>query len=800
MSNAWSPDRFLADGTYCPSSLIRQRVERYRLEAGRPWVLLLPFSPESGTTSFGSLMFADMADDGSGLQAAVVAATDAREAHALADVLRTMAGGGGGPVPPADAEVLRQIRPLGPLRDRGLLDGPVELVRPIVWSSQSGVRFFLLGPAPTAGGSLGSGPDRVVRVSGLDDLQTMLNATRQAVLHQHERARNRSLPLREGRRGAQLVAGAGPGGPSIEDVLPLSASSHYGPAHEFEDLVEEIDALHPSVVAAIYLLDRTGTRLNRVAGRGLPTDAGLVLAAEQPSSIAFVLGDNRPPRVMNRVMTEPVLHSSIRSEWLGLQPTPADFSEVVVPIASTDDGARANVVGALVVQRPTSADDEVFDARDLVFLEQLASRISLRRANLLFDQATRALHDLIDHNMLASVGGAEPDSIDKSWNRLPVDILNARPFLERTVQLVYRFTPVAGIGLALFDTTRRNLVTAIAQGADHGLPTEPWRPLPSVGGVAALAVHALRHGAEAEVTNVRAEAGFSPFGGEVDRNGWGPVRSALALPVTVSDRTMGVILFTASRPEVLVPNRHFLRAATQQICLSVVLAQQVEEHQAFAFASSTAIHAHEILKKVDALRTHPSPEVAKLGDEIEALVDTMRTPATRQAVLTTDPFEAMAQAVAEVGLHHFVRWENERPELPPFPPMTILAVKQAAVEILKNSKLRLASDGRSRQIWMSSRVDHWGRLPRLVIEVQHCVEKPVPADLLPWLYRAPIVDAPGRGGRRHYGAFTAGYWMRAVGGDVYPWRAETDRQGRHWFGTAIDIPVLTLAPEEVAGR
>ncbi|MEL6986180.1 MAG: hypothetical protein AAFO29_27375 [Actinomycetota bacterium] len=246
----------------------------------------------------------------------------------------------------------------------------------------------------------------------------------------------------------------------------------------------------------------------------------------------------------------------------------------------------------------------------------------------------------------------------------------------------------------------------------------------------------------------------------------------------------------AAQEYVLSELANFIQAATQQICLALILAQRAEERRAFAFSSSTALHAHEILKRADQLRTNPDPKVASLGNEIEQLVDVLRSPEGGQR-LPTDPIEALHQAIAEVGVGYYVAWDSDPPELPPFPGSTILAVKRAAVEILKNSKLRMVGS----RIQIRARVIDDLPIPQLLIQLQHCIEEPLRDELLPLLYRAPIEDPGGRSARRHYGAFTAGYWMRAVGGDVYLWRNQTDSLGRHWIGTAIEVPIFTLSPE-----
>ena len=227
--------------------------------------------------------------------------------------------------------------------------------------------------------------------------------------------------------------------------------------------------------------------------------------------------------------------------------------------------------------------------------------------------------------MLASGGANDLDRLDPAWRELPIDLANARPFLQRTLNLVHRHTPCAVAALALLDVTPTHLVR-VGEIGDAHLPARWPRRIRSSEGLAALGAHAVLRGEDAEGLDTRSAGGLQAFRGTVGRGGWDGLRSALAWPIRVADRTVGVMLVGSTQPEVLRSLGSFLRAAAQQICLALILAQRVEERRAFAFASSTALHAHEILKRVDQLGRHPDREVRAIGVEIEQLVDALDQP------------------------------------------------------------------------------------------------------------------------------------------------------------------------------
>lgn len=811
MAKPWTPDLLLAEGIYCPTSAVGAHLDRWRSRRDLTWCLLLPFPAAQGHTSFGSLMLHREEDAGAAaeIQGAITAATTHTTARDLARTLRALVEDPGSRwrrhrLGAGNGRVLRSEAALVPLGTR--LAGPLTLSRPPAWSTTAGVRFAVLSPDAEPGSNPGAppetGPDEEPGAAErltleadptLIELQTMLNGTRQAVLHQHHRG-----SVRLSRRpdpGAERPTGPAP---AIEDYLPDPRTAHFGPGLEFDDLLEEAEIRHRGPLAvAVYLIDRRGDHLVRVAGRNLGrggdhSDGYRVPVADDNSAIALAVQDNRPPQVVNQVRSEPTFVRLRADRWLGPGPTPADFSEVVVPLPGTAAAGRSTVIGALVAQC-RSGNGRVFGAHDLHYFEQLASRISLRRANLLFSEATRSLTELTNHTMLSSAGATDLSRLDPAWLRLPADLANAHPSLRRTLQLVHRQTPSIGVALALVDVGQGHLVRVVEIGERDLIP-ERWPRRKPPAGLARLATWSLTQAELAEVANVGTKGAFQVFRGAVNGEGWGPARSAMAVPVVVADRAIGVMVVASAQEHVLSELANFVRAAAQQLCLALILAQRAEEQRAFAFSSSTALHAHEILKRADRLRRDLDPSVVTVGEEIEQLVDALRTPEGGRS-LPADPITALDQAIAETRVDIYVGWDGDPPDLPPFPAATILAVKRAAIEILKNSKAKMVGS----EIQLRARVLNDGPIPQLLIQIQHRIERPLTPGLVPILYRSPIEDNGGRTARRHYGAFTAGYWMRAVGGEVYLWRNETDAQGRHWIGTAIEVPIFTLAPSSGRG-
>jgi len=87
-------------------------------------------------------------------------------------------------------------------------------------------------------------------------------------------------------------------------------------------------------------------------------------------------------------------------------------------------------------------------------------------------------------------------------------------------------------------------------------------------------------------------------------------------------------------------------------------------------------------------------------------------------------------------------------------------------------------------------------MPRLLLDITQAVDDAVPEDIVRKMYRTPIESAAGAD-RRHFGAFIAGYWMRAVGGDVFL-RENRASNGAFYVSTTLEVPIYTLAP--LSGR
>lgn len=585
----------------------------------------------------------------------------------------------------------------------------------------------------------------------------------------------------------------------LDDFRPAQSMTHFGPAHEYEDILESSTVVGGAAVAALYLVDRSGKNLALVASIRAKKAPPVVPLHPLRTGLAFAVRRDRP-RVANHAMAEPGLHSSFDLAWFGNPPTPADFSEVVVPVRTMASEKNEAVIGALIVQKRAKTDDDVFDIHDLNQLEILNSQVALRRANLLFEEATDRLSELTGHNMLASSASLELESLPTPWRALPADLVSARQLLERAVRLAHTYTPALATVLYLLDRRQEQLIPAARAGSElFGLA--PVRIPNSLRKVRGLVATVLTDGNPILIDDIRDPGALRAYGGRLSREEWSdtPARSVHALPITVLDRTVGVLELVSERPGALEITRSFSQAVAHQICTALLLAQRAEEQRAFVFASSTAVHAHEILKRVDVLRGFDDQRVRQIGKEIKQLVDSLQEADTAEVLTSRDPFDIINSVLDRINFSEFVIWRNDMPAFPPVSPSVALALERAAYEVFENAKDRVVSDGHSTRLSLRTRLQHRGGLPRLVIELQHCARNRIDPWVEARIYRTPVEDNHDSAGRRHFGAFTAGYWMRAVGGDVYIWRNDIDQQGRAFVGTAIEVPILTLAPSSQDG-
>ena len=760
----------------------------------------MPF-PTKGGTLFGSLTHATHADrtTGRAVQRAVVAATNPESARELGGALAALAADSGSVDARSvsdtpDQDALRRV-----LESRivhalsALWHEPLSLVlwRPEPWFPTAGARFFVLTPDD---GVHDGRPLRIACDDELSRLEPVLHATHQVALHLHEgRQAQRATPAPRVARPRALVC--------LEDLRPGGTMSHFGPAHEYHDLLERSLLVELADVAALYLMDRSGSNLSLVASLGTSRAPRTVAMDPERSALAFVVNRDRP-RVANHATREPGETSSVELPWYGENPEPDDFSAIVVPVANM--AMTGSAMGALVVQKRADTHDDVFDIHDLNQLELLSSRVALRRSNLLFQESTDRLSELTGHTMLASSASLEVESTDAPWPELPADVVSARRSLERAVRLAYRYTPALATVLYLTDRRQEHLIPAVTEGT----PMFGQRQIPTFENgaiklpashkkVRGLVANVLTTGQPILIGDVRSPEAWSGFGGRLGRHEWSetPIRCVLALPITIFDRTVGVLELVSERPDTLEPSRSFSQAVGHQISTAMLIAQRAEEQRAFVFAASTALHAHEILKRVDMLKQLGDARAEAIGDEIRRLVHSLDDPEFGEGLAARDPLEILQGSIERAALKEFAVWISAPPPLPPVSPSVAIALERAADEVFANAHARLASDGRSTRVQLSAKWKLRGGLPRLVVEIEHCASCTIPAAIEAKIYRTPIEDAHD-GGRRHYGAFTAGYWMRAVGGDVYIWRNELDRNGRAYIGTAIEVPMLTLAPAE----
>jgi hypothetical protein len=257
---------------------------------------------------------------------------------------------------------------------------------------------------------------------------------------------------------------------------------------------------------------------------------------------------------------------------------------------------------------------------------------------------------------------------------------------------------------------------------------------------------------------------------------------------------VGVLVLSSQQRSAFVETLRFVQALAQHMGLVLMLSQRSEEQRGFVISSSTAVHAHEILKRVDELRKSGDPNTVRLADEIQHFVDSGQRSNDSDGIGPSDPYEILDQVASDVGVAEWVVWDRARDRVPPLSPAIALALRRAAHEVLKNSKSHLNFDG-SAGVTLRGRIHRRGGMPRLLVDITQSSDEPVPEEIVSKIYRTPIESALENEplGRRHFGAFIAGYWMRAVGGDIYLRENRSD-DGRVYVSTTLEVPIYSLAP------
>ena len=414
---------------------------------------------------------------------------------------------------------------------------------------------------------------------------------------------------------------------------------------------------------------------------------------------------------------------------------------------------------------------------------------ALRRTNILFEEVTDRLAELTAGSVLLSVSPLDDPDRSSPWNRVPIDFSQARRPLEAALRLVYEHVNARRAALYLCGWNQQSLVCVASQGVG---PDEVDGDVGLGKSGSGLARRAFVTGRPHVIDDgwTRGSAVGTSAADWRRRS----IRSAAALPITLFDRVVGVLLLTSPQISAFVETLRFVEALAQHMSLALMFAQRAEEQRGFVIASSTAVHAHEILKRVDRLRATGARTWCASPRRSSSSSTGVSGPRTGPRTSTLVPYEILDQAAADVGVDEWVVWEGSRLDVPPLSPAVAMALRHAAQEVLKNSKSHLRFDTTTR-VSLRARLHRRGGLPRLLVDITQVVDRPVPDDVVRKIYRTPIEDYPtasGRG-RRHFGAFIAGYWMRAVGGDVLL-KENSESNGSFYVGTTLEIPIYTLAP------
>ena len=644
-------------------------------------------------------------------------------------------------------------------------------------TGEKDIRLLLI--TPSAGRRVS-----VMPVDDLEPLELMLHSTNQVVVHWHERRPRAASDAVRKRR----IHDVNPGLPDVWSFRPevtLRESAEQAYADLFS-VIDEAGLTGRLGGTALYLRDRSGTSLRLAARRGAVSAPGEVDLDSRDNLVLVV--QRRRPRVVNRARTERAQQTAGRSSWFGAQEQPADFSEVIVPIAGGIGDDPGSVAGALVVQRETISDAGDFAARDLDDLELLGMQFALRRTNLLFAEVTDRLAELTANSILLSVSPLDDPDPSSNWCRVPFDFSQARRTLTAALALVYQHANAGRASLYLMSWDQQFLVRVASQGQALD---EVDGDIPLAKSGLGVARRAFITGRRQVVDDGRARGAVGPSASQWRERS---LRSALAIPISLFDRVVGVLILTSPQPSAFVETQRFVEALALHMSLILMFAQRAQEQRGFVIASSTAVHAHEILKRVDLLRECGDTEVVALADQIQQFVDSGQRPSTHSTNLSSSPYEILDEVAREVEVSEWIVWDKVCEEVPPLSPTVAMALKRAAHEVLKNSKSHLRFE-KSARVSLRGRLHQRGGMPRLLLDITQSADGAVPEEIVSKIYRTPIESATAGAGveRRHFGAFIAGYWMRAVGGDIFL-RENRATDGVIYVSTTLEVPIYTLAP------
>lgn len=605
-SEQWTLRAYIVDGRFCPPVALRRWVDDWRRGRGAQWAVLIPFTVGHPSLAdgvvFGSLLIVTHEDEH--------VAASAHEQ--LSEVLNEA----------STTELERAVHRIAgeamQLSSDLILSEEVaqEFARATVMSMliaklsdhrHDGITVWRPDPLPTGEKDVrlllvtpgASHRISVIPADDLEPLELMLHSTNQVVVHWHERRPRTAGEAVRRRRNDELSRG---GVPDLTSFRP-GATLRESPVQAYADLfavVAESGLTGTRGAAALYVRDRNGTSLRIAAHRGA-LSAPAEVELDDRSNLALVV-QRRRARVMNRACTEPAQHTAGRSDWYGAGPQPPDFSEVIVPIPGGIGDDPGSVAGALVVQRETVSDVGPFAARDLDDLELLGMHFALRRTNILFAEVTDRLAELTANSVLLSVSPLDEPDPSSTWRQVPFDFSQARRTLEAALRLVYQHVSARRTLLYLVSWDQLWLVPVASEGA----------AMDEVDGAVSLGKSGAGLARRAFITGRRqvVDDGWSrgsAHGSSTAEWRRRSIRSAVALPISLFDRVVGVLFLTSSQPSAFVETLRFVEALAQQMSLALMFAQRAEEQRGFVIASSTAVHAHEILKRVDRLRDLNDP-------------------------------------------------------------------------------------------------------------------------------------------------------------------------------------------------
>lgn len=629
-----------------------------------------------------------------------------------------------------------------------------------------------------------SEPQKSLKAASIDQVHTMVNGTAAVDLFREAR---RSLRIdRFVAADFEQIDNASVGPPPQTNpvrVHPLDT------LHDFAQRILEA-ALHltRSSVGNIYLTDSASRDLILIAHERNVIPFPHIDYRDKKSVVAWVNRRARP-LLINSISEFKRTHSEIG--YLDVHASGSKpFAELAVPILlKHPEASRPAVLGVINVEK-ARGDKGVYNADDVIALQQLADRFVLLRSNSLLKLSAASLASLtrsnaVAGNQIANFGRTGNRHPSRRFGSIPSDLRRSRSALSSNLEEIYTLTRSSSVTIRLLSPDGR-LATRFAAFPEARM-NDRYRQL-AITDAPGVQAWVFRTGKVCDLRDT-----LDPK--ELERyenlssvlTARSHPRSELCVPLFVYGRMVGTMNLESMVPNAYSDMRPVVEAMAEQIALQLAMTRRSIEQEVFSCSASTTLNTHEILKAAKQLAEEQAADGSPLtvslarsiGAEILACISAMVVRRETEQ-LTLDAI--VSRSIDSNSLHQNVRFHGlPIPDQFAYDPVNTLALKMVFGELLRNAAnaaskarepflLNIESGRRS----LGGRIYDTLRISNSVLDQLH----PRWADKL---YRFPLVA--NAQDRLHMGTYIVGALLRSIGGDIY-----LDLSDPRRFASVLEIP------------